>query len=598
MGVWKLVSKGRSRELFVLASLIVYGTVYSILGVMRFYSFNAYVYDLGLSSGLLYGAVHGGTLYFLQNPSQITFNKMIYLPLAILFQSYPNFVPLIIFQAFWVAFGSYALYRISLHVLGDTVLSIVPSLLYLLYFPISGAVWYDFHFQTLFPTFFFIGFWLYLSDRRLFSVLFMFLAAITNYLAAAVVFIFGLLVIYNDMSTTRKVKNRSYVIGLLLFPVIIVALVNMHYGMSYTTSVSNIFGFPGTLLINIWYKFIFVFSILAALLMFSFYSPKYLLLSLPYLIFMFFQGSHTPYYTPFGYQYAALYTPGIFISLVYGISRYKARSVRRKTISSFKRSVGILVAVNIALALVLTPVGNEITGSSFPYDTRQNTTYTAQDQALSSMMAMIPPGSSVLVQGNMPQLTVGYHWIVGYEFNGSNYPKYAINDPYNYLFNDTANIYLYNSSMEVKVFNDLLDSGMYGVLSEKYGIMLIELNYSGYTDFEPLQQTVNNVQVKSSASGVFTLNWSSDFVAPGSYNVTVKLPDSAVTNITFSVVGQNGTVTGYPMITWENASGKFSSCMYSNGQSYSLNPNFSIRWISASGKENVSVALSQVFPLR
>lgn len=592
----KLASSRRQRELLVLASVLIYGTVYSILGVMRFYSFNAYVYDLGLSSGLLYSAVHGGTLYFLQNTSQITFNKMIYLPLAILFQSYPNFVPLIIFQAFWVAFGSYALYRISLHVLGDTALSVVPPMLYLLYFPISGAVWYDFHFQTLFPTFFFLGFWLYLSDRRLFSIILLFLAAITNYLAAIIIFVFGILVIYNDTSTTGKIKSRAYVVALLLFPVIIVALVNMHFGMNYTRSVSNVSGFPGNLTIDIWYKLIFVFSILAALLMFSFYSPKYLLLSVPYLIFMFLQGTHTPYYTPFGYQYAALYAPGIFISLIYGISRYKTRSIRRKTFASFKRSVWILLAVNIALAMVLTPVGNAITGSSFPYDTRQNITYDAQDQALSSMMAMIPPGSSVLIQGNMPQLSVGYDWIVGYEFNGSNYPQYAINDPYNHLFNDTANVYMYNSSMEVSALNELLESGMYGIVAEQYGIMLIKLDYHGNSDFKPLQQTIGSVQVKSSASGVYRLNWSSSFIAPGSYNVTVSLSSSVVGNVSFSVSELNAKPASFPMTVWQNGSEIFGSFIYKEGKSYSLNPDFSITWTSASGTEGTSAKIFQVSP--
>lgn len=596
MDLERAIASRRARGLLVVTSIVAYGAIYSALSVMRFYSFNAYVYDLGLSSELLYGAVHGGVLYFIQSPAGITANKMIYLPIALIFQSYPNFIPLVIFQAFWVALGAYPLYRISVKVLGDSMVSIVPPALYLLYFPLTGTVWFDFHFTALFPTFFFFGFLLYLADKRFVSIIMLFFAAVTNYLGAGIVFIFGLLIIRNDLGEGGRIRSKPYVISLLVFPLIIAVVVNLHFGTAYTLSVSNLYGFPYSLFTNLWLKILFIFSILSPLFLLSFYSPKYLILSLPYLVYMLFQGPHIPYYLAYGYQYAALYSPGIFLSFIYGLKGYRRYAISKSSLKKFRRSVVIVVIVNLVLVLLLTPVGNALTGSSFPYNTRQNVTYTPQDAALASMISMIPPGSSVLIQGNMPQLVVGYNWIVGYEFNGSNYPQYAINDPYEHLFNNTANVFLYNSSMEVKVFNELLNSGKYGIVSEQYGIMLLRENYTGRTIFKPQQYSKHSVSIVPSQPGQYAMTWQQNFIAPGIYNVTVQIGGTIQAPAHLFVTSANGSTTVIPMSSWSNYSGQFQSCMFDQGTSYGLDPQFSIVWNTTLQQESISLYLTQIAP--
>lgn len=559
--------------MIIAAAITAYAALYSTLSVIRFLTYNAYVYDLGLSSSLLYSAVHDGTYFFIQNPGNITANKMIYIPLAVIFQFYPNFIPLLVFQSIWIAVGAYPLYRISKRVIADPFLSILPSLLYLLYYPLAGVSWYDFHFMALFPTFFFLGFWLYLCDRKVASGLVLFLAAMTNYLAAVIVLLFGLVAIFSKRDNSSRTWDKIYGISLVVFPSILFLIINMHFGVSYTTSVSNASGFPMSLFAYLPLKLFLVFSLFFPLFFISLYSPKYLLLALPYFAFVFFQGSHLAYFSPINFQYPSLVIPGLFISFVYGFRRLIDISRKAGNSRRVGRVVKAIVAVNICMAVILTPVGSIISGNSTFYDGSAAMTYTVQDSAINAMIAQIPPGSTVMIQANMPQLTAGYDWMVAYEFNGSNYPKYAIDDPYDHLFNDTQQVYLSNTSQEVRVFNYFLNSGQYGIVEEQYGIILLERNWSGPAKFTPLEF---NHSLTMNSDGSLAMNMSESFIAPGIYNVTVYQGKWSTSNIHFSAIFANRTIQGYEFKGWSIGNANYVSCLISVGTSYYLAPQFSL----------------------
>ncbi len=559
--------------MIIVAAIAAYAALYSTLSVIRFLTYNAYVYDLGLSSSLLYSAVHNGTYFFIQNPGNITANKMIYIPLAVIFQFYPNFIPLLIFQSVWLAVGAYPLYRISRKVISDPFLSILPPLLYLLYYPLAGVSWYDFHFMALFPTFFFFGFWLYLCDRKIASVLVLFIAAMTNYLAAVIVLLFGLVAVFSKRENSSRIREKLYGVSLVIFPSILFLIINMHFGVSYTTSVSNASGFPKSLFAYLPLKLFLVFSLFFPLFFISLYSPKYLLLALPYFAFVFFQGSHLAYFSPINFQYPSLVIPGLFISFVYGFRRLMDISRRRGYSRRVGRVVKAIVAVNVCLAVVLTPVGSIISGNSTFYDGPIAMTYTVQDSAINAMIAQIPLGSTVMIQANMPQLTAGYDWMVAYEFNGSNYPKFAIDDPYDHLFNDTQQVYLSNTSQEVRIFNEFLNSGQYGIVDEQYGIILLERNWTGSAKFIPLEF---NHSLTLNSDGSSATNLSESFIAPGIYNVTAYLGEWNASVLHFSAKVGNRTIQGYGFKEWISGNENFVSCLISAGTSYYLAPQFSL----------------------
>jgi len=584
--------------MIVIIAICSYATIYSIFSVLRFLTYNAYVYDLGLSSSLLYSAVHGGVYYFIQNPASITANKLIYIPLAVIFQFYPNFIPLLVFQACWIAIGAYPLYMISRKVIVDAKLALLPPLLYLLYYPLAGVTWYDFHFMALFPTFFFLGFWLYLADKKTTSTIVLFLAAMTNYLAVAIVLFFGLVTLLGKKGVVSARSTRIYGITLIIFSVLLLLVINMHFGTAYTATVSNVTGFPQSIFQYLSLKLFLVFSLLVPLFFISFYAPKYLILSLPYFVFVFFQGSHLPYFSPVNFQYPSLVIPGIFISFVYGTRKLKDISSKKSNGRRIRRVAKALIATNIILAIILTPVGSIITGDNALYDGHSAMVYTAQDSALHSMIGHIPAGSSVMIQANMPQLTAGYNWIVPYEFNGSNYPDYAINDPYEHLFNDTQEVYLSNTSQEVTVFNEFLNSGEYAILSEQYGIILLERNWTGNTTFTPL--IINHSISLTGESGSIaskTFNWSNSFIAPGTYNVTIYLGDTTFSHLIFRATIGNATSLIYNMKNWSLGSGIYSSFLLPVGSSYFLDPHFSISMdINGSGVKEGWISITQKSP--
>ncbi|QRF74983.1 putative membrane protein [Thermoplasmatales archaeon] len=584
--------------MIVIISIGSYAVIYSIFSVMRFLTYNAYVYDLGLSSSLLYSAVHGGVYYFIQNPASITANKMIYIPLSVIFQFYPNFIPLLVFQACWIAIGAYPLYMISRKVIVDAKLALLPPLLYLLYYPLAGVAWYDFHFMAIFPTFFFLGFWLYLSDRKATSAIVLFLAAMTNYLAVVIVLFFGLVTLLGKKGIVSARSSRIYGITLIIFSVLLLLIINMHFGAAYTATVSNVTGFPQSIFQYLSLKLFLVFALLVPLFFISLYSPKYLILSLPYFVFVFFQGSHLPYFSPINFQYPSLVIPGIFISFVYGTRKLKDISSKKSNGRRIRRIAKALIATNIILAIVLTPVGSIITGDNALYDGHSVMLYTAQDSALNAMIGHIPAGSSVMIQANMPQLTAGYNWIVPYEFNGSNYPDYAINDPYEHLFNNTQEVYLSNTSQEVTVFNEFLNSGEYAILSEQYGIILLERNWTGIAEFTPL--IINHSISLTGKSGIIaskTFNWSNSFIAPGTYNVTIYLGDTTFSHLMFRASIGNATSQIYNVKNWSLGSGIYASCLLPVGTSYFLDPHFSISMdINGSGIKEGWISITQESP--
>ena len=48
-------------------------------------------------------------------------------------------------------------YNVSRKIIENSKYSVIISILWLMYFPLTGVQWFDFHFMALFPTLFLIG---------------------------------------------------------------------------------------------------------------------------------------------------------------------------------------------------------------------------------------------------------------------------------------------------------------------------------------------------------------------------------------------------------------------------------------------------------
>jgi len=138
---------------------------------MKFYALHAAIFDLGLA---------------MQNAWAFIYYPLQFYPNMILWVIFPLFLPqsfslILAFQAIFITMGVFPLYGIAKHFLNAKLPAFFISLSYLFYPYLAGMYWFDFHYQVLFPTFFLIGYYLYLKEKYKSSFVLFILAGLTRY---------------------------------------------------------------------------------------------------------------------------------------------------------------------------------------------------------------------------------------------------------------------------------------------------------------------------------------------------------------------------------------------------------------------------------
>lgn len=493
-----------SRNLkILLATYIIYGILWSYITIMRYRAFNAGVFDLGVASALLYSVFHQPFELYYNGQPMIAMNKMIYLLIAPFFNLYPDPEVLLVFLSFFIPISMFPIYGISKQVLGDENTSLFIALTYIFYYPLGGVNWFDFHYMALVPSLFLAGFYFFLKKNYKLSILFFILTDISNFLAPLIMIIFSIIIFITAVNS----KEKKFSIFLLIFSIILFSTIVVYFGISYLFYWTNYHSIPYYILIlqtSIFEKLLYIAYMFGPLLFIPFLDRKYIYLIIPYIGFAFL-NNYFPYIDPMFFQYPSLVTPFIFISLIFGMRELaKKPLIKKETLR--KIGTGVL-SVNIALALVLMPWGPFNSQVICSYDLKNNIKITQEDVELSEIISMIPKGSSVLIQDNMPQLAVGYNWILPDYLKNGVYPEYIITDPYSNFFYNYSVYYPQENRSMMDAFNQLYSTGFYGIYAEYKGIILLKLNYTGNpVIFEPIKINV-------------TGNGKIQFLPPGKYEL-------------------------------------------------------------------------------
>ena len=498
---------------------LIFSIASSILSYMKYTSFHAHVYDLGVSSNLIKNAL----------TSPIAYNKLIYFLMFPIYHFFPSQIGLIVFQDSFISAGSIPLYFISRKIIENMRYSVIISLLWLVYFPLAGVEWFDFHFMALFPTLFLIGFAFLVYGKYKQSLIFMYLAGITDLLAPLIlIFLIILLII-------KKAKVPKYYLYMIIVPIIFVLVIVIVKDPSYIFGFINLhslYSNPGILSSSLNRKFLYFVLAGIPLGLISFIVPEAILI-IPYMGLV-FAHNYTPYFQPVLYQYPALIASGIFIAFIYGLKKISSSKIKVQ----IKHIMPLVIAITIITWLLFTPYGNLLTdnNSGIPYaniismgnyDTYSSIAYNIEDRELSSMINKIPEGSSVAIQNNMPQLVQSYNYVLPCNgYNGS--PQYIITDPYSlWFYNVELDPGTYTNTLTL--VNEKLSSGNYGILYEESGMILLEKGYTGKSEkFIPYKINVQNNSVIN-------------FMPPGNYtvrsNVNVTLTSS---DGTYNLISENG----------------------------------------------------------
>ena len=508
------------RDVVITAFLtLIFSIASSVLSYMKYSSFNDSVYDLGVSSDLIKNAL----------TSPIAYNKLIYFLMFPVYHFFPSQVGLMVFQDSFICAGSIPLYFISRKIIENRRYSVIISVLWLLYFPLSGVQWFDFHFMALFPTLFLIGFAFVVYGKYKESLIFMFLAGITD-LLAPVILIFLIIVLI-----IKKTKVPKYYLYTILITIISVFTIVIIKNPSYIRELIDIHSLylnPGIIYSSLNRKVSYFWLAGIPLGLISFIVPEALLL-IPY-IGLVFAHNYAPYFQPILYQYPALMASGMFIAFIYGLKKITSSKLKVQ----IKHIMPVVIAITVVTWFLFTPYGNLLTdnNSGIPfannismgnYDAYSSITYSIEDRELNSMISKIPKGSSVAIQNNMPQLVQSYNYILPCNgYNGS--PQYIITDPYS--------IWFYNVKLDpgtytdtLTLVNEKLNSGNYGILYEESGMMLLEKGYTGIpTKFIPYKINVQNNSIIN-------------FMPPGNYSVQTNMSFILETsNVTYDINVTNG----------------------------------------------------------
>ena len=469
----------------VLFLFILFSVIYSSISYLRYLAFSENVYDLGVNASLAYNVIYGQTFLGQVMSGGVATNKLIYIPIGLIYALFPKEYFLLFIQDFFLSFSGVVIYLIAREVLKSKKFALLISLIFYLYYPLSGVFWFDFHYMAFFPTFFLLGVYYYIKRDSSKWLIFLSLASITDLMSPVIVFLFLALMVMHRRITTRKFNiSRSELAG-AIFSTIIFILPSIYYLKFYPSYYIGINLNPG-IYGNVWFKAEFFIRIMLPFLFIPLLGIEFLILLLPYGLLL-FTNSYLPYESQMFFQYPSLYISTLFIAFIFGLRRFIKISGKRFNI---RKLLVIILILNIILFYLFTPIGNlvpaqqndhpqeeYIVGSStILYSKYEKIIPTKADGYLMSFIDKIPHGSSVLISGNLPELEQGYVPIcLNSNFN-TTFPDYIITDPYSYFFTSpiASGIYVNNSPI-IKI-NYLLNNFNYKLTYFYKGVALYQLN--------------------------------------------------------------------------------------------------------------------------
>ena len=509
LSVLNNISRGVYLDFFVLfVFFTVYSVFWSILTIAKLDALNASIYDLGNSMQSLWYVTNGiHSVKALE--STLSAQAILFILAPLYYVLSPQL--LLVIQS--VSLGSiiFPIYGISRAKLNNRLLSIVIASLSLVYFPMAGPNWFDFHFYTLFIPLFLWGYYAYVGRHFGVACALMILSGTVVYPFNVFPLLFSVIglseVVFRRKDSANK-KSRAELMALLIIFVSMFLLSIAQYvflGTSQivtqaTGGVSQTFNE-----ITIWNGSKVLFYLLFPMAFLPLLSKRWILFFVPYAIMIFMYSSWgTTFPNIFQIQFNDLIIPFLWISFIEAMEsidkRFRGIQNRRNNVSPViylkKNRLSILpklAVISVAVliigsALFFEPWGPFNSTSAINFNTRAETDVNySQLETLYILAALIPSGEkNIIVQNNLPQALVGHlgpHFVSSVDvlpFNQVN----ITNNEFPYLYGGSIKIdyvladknnYWYNMGNPTfgQECNELLSSGYYEMVAGAYGLFLL-----------------------------------------------------------------------------------------------------------------------------
>lgn len=332
-------------ELFLAILVIIHAVYFTVASFFRFDNFYTGKFDLGNMDQTVWNTINGRIFQFTdpngtETVSRLAFHAdFILILLSPLYFIWESPKILLLIQSATVAAGAIFVYLIANKYLKNKTYSLFISVAYLINPSLNYSVLYDFH-PVVLATTFLLGAFYFLKTKRVYLfLLFLFLAAITKENVWIISALFGLYILY-----TKRLKLLGlsiFIVSILSFYYLIwhaipQASQGQHFALEYYSEYGSS---PGEIIKNTLFSPNKIIPIISEGARFEYLNQ--LLLPLGYLIvspyFLFIVPelainllSSNPNLYQIYYQYTALLTPFLFISLIWILFFLKRKFPRIK----------------------------------------------------------------------------------------------------------------------------------------------------------------------------------------------------------------------------------------------------------------------------
>jgi len=448
--------------------MTIYSVAYSVLALLKFATHNTFAWDLGIYNQTMYSLTTHGDFYYTAelyiNPSgnylaqHFGLDLLLLVPIYILF---PSPTTLLAVQTIAIALGANAIWLLARdYDLSPRTAGFLGAA-YLVYPPVLGVNWYDFHLEAFFMVgmLYSVHFWRR-GNWRLFWVSLVF-SLFTLESTAAFVAFFGvttMLIDSNEVVSFLRRPSLSKIRGLTPIAVLVVSAVFFLVVRSYQRVLNpvipeefqelylasanwSILGIsdplnplrfaqalvlrPGNALAALMYdwpaKALYLSFFVVPLFGLPLLRTRWLLPGLPWLFGLLF-SNYPPYYV-LGFQYSAFLVPWFFVAAIEAFPHgpLSAPSVLGKRFLGIRpflhhhvtpRRLLLTGLVYFTLAtMVMAAIPDTFRAAGIPpgfqpYLANVRIVPSGQDRGIDALIALVPPDASIVTQSNLfPQLS-------------------------------------------------------------------------------------------------------------------------------------------------------------------------------------------------
>ena len=519
------IIKAWGYTIVLIIALFTYIWVWVNITLLRLDTLNALWADLGI-------AMERGWLVY-NNDWNLSSYLFVFFNSGILFFTFPLTIPqsfslLLVVQTIVIGTACLPIFGIANYFLKNNAYSAIVAALFLIYFPISGLNWYDFHYQAFFPLFFLLGYYFYLKDHKPSSFLLFFLSAIVRFPYAVFVLIFSIILLiekFHSKGGKFSISKETLVFPvtlLLLSAFLLIGAYQFNGSIAYVSATVGYGGESG-LFDNFTTRIETVLYVFIPLGFLPLLSKRWFVTYIPYMALVIYVGGYGKVIpTAFHYQYTAMIAPFVFLGLIDILNKIKLHKSPTKhfckslrLISSHTRTILIsIIILSIFSATLFEPYSpvNKYTFDSFSNFANYEAGNASSLGYLNQVMSYIPKNnSSVLTQFNIPEIFPRtpivstypneiYVLVSGYSAL-SQINNLTLSDVRNNTYNITIfanheflnlNVHIYyvlaytnspwyfnnDPSMQdlIKLMNE---SGRYGTVADYKGFILLEWGYKG-----------------------------------------------------------------------------------------------------------------------